>query len=1073
MDMRYSEIRSLQRTIAGCGLTRSACDIALTQKFEGSDKVLDDAKFQEVRRILSLLANKVLLPDEAGILLLGDNLKNPDNLKLLEDVLIPGDIGSEALCENLLHYSICTKNIILLSHLLRFSRNPNQQVFGGRKMSILTLAAQSGNLNLVRALIEGGADVNGVKLERAGVQSPLFAAVERGSLEVARYLLDCGAKVDCRAQPSSRALTALARATRVGDLKMVQLLLDSGAFVDSAYHTRNSPLYQLINWYGSREYNQQDRLHILELLIKARVFINAIVSDHESLNSDEDDADEDDADEDDEDEESPGPDNLWPRNALELSAVRGSPEIITALLASGARMSDRTILFASRSGSSDCVSLLLKRRSQTSKPLLYAYQVLQEVVRSGEVDVVRALLQAGAMTDQTVAGSNDCISDYESQYDSDHDSEDEISLTQDIATYESTPLELAVKGGNIQLVRLLLAAGATISTPPRDTSPGRDREILLEIAAKSGKCDVLNELLRAGANVKASEKVLVYAIKYMADLGVVLELIREGANVNASADTNSLKMTPLQTAVSMGGHATAHALLDAGADPDAPAASGCDTSALCIAIEKKDWYLTRILLERGVNVNNPPCGKPKNRTALWHAAVSGDLGLVCRLLQLGADPNDSAALAAAVKFKHLPVLNVLLRFCQYPRNDPRYGCDALQVALKHGDHQLVQTLLHAQIRTDIPVTSSSAYKTFLPWQFDSGIHCSLTALGAALSYDKTDDNALVRTILATGVDPNACADFSLGYNAIQLAAERGKPGLVQLLIQAGADVNRLQYEDSGRLRGSQPTPSPLFIAAKRGDLQMVSFLLQQGAVLDCEERSGGKTILAAATRNEDLALLQTLLSAGASVNANGPGYVCTALEKAVECRNVEIVEYLLNVGANVSGISNRENRSVLCYAIVTQGVLMGKALLDAGADPNSTEGVEFDVEPSDLERDFSDFEKPDMTQSAIQRCATLGEIDPIALLIRAGANVNQQAVIHNTTGESKYGKRIKGLQPLSALEAAAQIGHLDMLQLLLDAGAKTHDEGAQQYRRALKCAASRCHFAAIRLLKEYHSSHLD
>ena len=65
--------------------------------------------------------------------------------------------------------------------------------------------------------------------------------------------------------------------------------------------------------------------------------------------------------------------------------------------------------------------------------------------------------------------------------------------------------------------------------------------------------------------------------------------------------------------------------------------------------------------------------------------------------------------------------------------------------------------------------------------------------------------------------------------------------------------------------------------------------------------------------------------------------------------------------------------------------------------------------------------------------------------------------------------RLHGLQPLSALEAAAQNGELDMLQILLDAGAQTSGEGARQYRRALKCAGSRCHFAARRLLRERHA----
>lgn len=55
------------------------------------------------------------------------------------------------------------------------------------------------------------------------------------------------------------------------------------------------------------------------------------------------------------------------------------------------------------------------------------------------------------------------------------------------------------------------------------------------------------------------------------------------------------------------------------------------------------------------------------------------------------------------------------------------------------------------------------------------------------------------------------------FTALYCAALQGRLDLVQLLVQAGADVNRGGFS------------TPLVVAAQRGDLEVVRFLVESGA----------------------------------------------------------------------------------------------------------------------------------------------------------------------------------------------------------------------------------------------------
>jgi ankyrin repeat protein len=88
----------------------------------------------------------------------------------------------------------------------------------------LMLAARYGHVEVVRVLLEGGADVQWAS---NNMYTALHRAAWKGHLEVCRLLLDSGAKVNALERQWNQ--TALHWAAYYGHLSVVQLLVERGA----------------------------------------------------------------------------------------------------------------------------------------------------------------------------------------------------------------------------------------------------------------------------------------------------------------------------------------------------------------------------------------------------------------------------------------------------------------------------------------------------------------------------------------------------------------------------------------------------------------------------------------------------------------------------------------------------------------------------------------------------------------------------------------------------------------------------------------------------------------------------
>ncbi len=122
-------------------------------------------------------------------------------------------------------------------------------------------AAEEGNVDIVKSLLERGVDINGCD---ATNRTPLDKAACKGNIEIVRLLIERGAEVDSRDQWDN---TPLHGASLNGDIEVARELIDHGANVNPREHIHWTPMHI------SAEY---DHLEIVKLLLERGADVNAV-----------------------------------------------------------------------------------------------------------------------------------------------------------------------------------------------------------------------------------------------------------------------------------------------------------------------------------------------------------------------------------------------------------------------------------------------------------------------------------------------------------------------------------------------------------------------------------------------------------------------------------------------------------------------------------------------------------------------------------------------------------------------------------------------------------------------------
>ncbi len=188
------------------------------------------------------------------------------------------------------------------------------------------------------------------------------------------------------------------------------------------------------------------------------------------------------------------------------------------------------------------------------------------------------------------------------------------------------------------------------------------------------------------------------------------------------------------------------------------------------------------------------------------------------------------------------------------------------------------------------------------------------------------DTAALRALLNAGADVNARSGAAApvsGVTSLMYCAWRGSLAELQLLIDAGADVNAADsVGDTALMR-----------AAQRGHAGMVRALLAAGASPNAQDKRGWTALMGACVSKNtaDTGIAAMLVAAGTDIELkNHHGF--TALSYAAQSNKKNHVELLLAAGADVNS-RDTMGRNVLHRALMCRvSPDMVKCLLAAGAE---------------------------------------------------------------------------------------------------------------------------------------------
>jgi ankyrin repeat protein len=613
-----------------------------------------------------------------------------------------------------------------------------------------------------------------------------------------------------------------------------------------------------------------------------------------------------------------------------------------------------------------------------------------------------------------------------------------------------------------------------------------------------------------------------------------LELVR--ALIEAGADVNS---TVLEAAMWRRNIELTQLLLDGGARiTDSAFLAAVRSCGLDIAelLLKSGARVTERVIESAVENNQPEMVfflldfaeeniKERGSSAALIAAIHhGKTDLIAALdasgVQLNGTPKLNAAIKAATYRGDIRLLRLLLGDnSRYRASVTESLGSSLYNAIANGRNDITEVLLAAgaEVNTGSPLLAAIRRK-------DAHLARKLLAAGAAVNaFDISHGHrltttvlpatvawgyhSLIRDIISAGAEVNA-PECGEGKTALSVAVERRDVVTIQLLIDAGADVNA----SAATLFGH----TALEAAVRNNDIDMAYYLLTIGADPD------NGSLIAAVSGSAQL--MQLLLTARLSrYQRCSKGYGCGALQRAIQLKNAAMVEVLLANGVDVNAIvrqklgdrptPSRGNALAICYGESALGTAIKtdksnelwivQMLLRNGADPNSIviESTNSTALLAAINQknivlvsaliaagaDANASLTARISRTPLQLAAEEGSIDIAHVLLKHGADVNappynrygatalQFAAIGGYVGIAylllERGAEVNAspakIGGRTALEGAAEHGRIDVLQLLLNAGAQVIGPGGEQYERAREFASKNGHIAARRLLESY------
>jgi ankyrin repeat protein len=192
-----------------------------------------------------------------------------------------------------------------------------------------------------------------------------------------------------------------------------------------------------------------------------------------------------------------------------------------------------------------------------------------------------------------------------------------------------------------------------------------------------------------------------------------------------------------------------------------------------------------------------------------------------------------------------------------------------------------------------------------------------------LNATRANDTELARAELASGTEPNGGpSGFSDSYSPLQWAAHHGNAELMHLLLDAGADTERRDFNGD----------RPLLWAARAGQVESIAILLAAGSPTNSPDDPYGLSPLHLAARSGYPDAIALLIAAGADIDAVDQSDT-TALAEAVLTQKPRAAYLLLDAGADPNIADDILRETPLHIAAMRQDAGIVRMLLAAGANP--------------------------------------------------------------------------------------------------------------------------------------------
>ncbi|HEX4793597.1 MAG TPA: ankyrin repeat domain-containing protein [Humisphaera sp.] len=633
----------------------------------------------------------------------------------------------------------------------------------------IMLAARTGSMAMVKALVDRGAGADPNAADKQG--NTLFIyAVRSGSAELIKSMLDRGANpraVNSQGRTAIMNLPAPAASESGAQIiALLRLLQEKGVDINAKDKRGQTALLDAVKQYLTEAGGQMAKVEMVKALLNGGAKVDQA--------------------------DAAGNTPL----IVSLSGYPPNPQVVNLLL-------DRKADPNARSGEGK--TALMIAAQHCDEPAAMALIAKGADVNVRDRQGATALMEAAGAGRRSAAPFLKLLLEHGAAI----DAQDQQG---------ATAIFRAIESGSVELVQLLIDAGAKVTDPKLSLASARNHGFLLALAAS--RVDEANSLLDAGADVNFANREGRTALMIVAENELPIDfagrLIDKGATIDA-VDANG--QTPLMFAADRYNAELVELLLKRGAKIDAVDKQGANV-LIHACRSRRDYQeeqkpLIGLLLERGAD---PKSKDAKGVTALMLTAGHGNPAIVA-LLEKGApvDARDGDG-------------NTALLYAS--RHFITSGCRKAGVALLNKG-------------ADINVANDAGQTVLMraATQFEPEMISYLLERHANVNARANDGRTALIAVIDSptdysDVEPEAGRVFSLP--------------IVKVLIDAGADVNAADALGS----------TPLHLAARRGHIKAVELLLEHKADVNAKDKQG-RTPLTEAIEHKNTAVSETLQKAGA------------------------------------------------------------------------------------------------------------------------------------------------------------------------------------------------------------------